>query len=245
MVRASTTTTPGNPRRLIPCFLWPSSAPVGVSFSQPLFFVRNYLNCLRLRRRWINLGLSSAPLWPSDRPRRCARVCDRAGPEFLVSLAEAGQRGWAAKRGDTMAHVVWFPGTGRRTLVLLCQESLYRSGAPRLGLPKATRGAEKVFHWALIEEMPPWIQAAARVLHSCTSLARTLKEAILEWDKLLDTTKLATLSIKSNTDFMGGGGALETETHIWTISDWPPEVKGPSHHSDLKQWPLKTAHLIS
>ena len=98
--------------------------------------MRNYLNCLRLRRRWINLGLSSAPLWPSDRPRRCARVCDRAGPEFLVSLAEAGQRGWAAKRGDTMAHVVWFPGNGSENTGAIVPGIIIPLGGPSARAPQ-------------------------------------------------------------------------------------------------------------
>lgn len=102
-----------------------------------------------------------------------AAVSITVQPELSVSPAKARQRGRAAKH-DTQWHMLCgFLGTGWRTVAVLCQASLYCLEPPLAVAHQATREAEKVFHWALIEKAPPWIQQMpvscidARLLQSC------------------------------------------------------------------------------
>lgn len=79
-------------------------------------------------------------------------------PGLSVSPTKARQRGRAAKHGTQWHMLCGFLGTGWRTVALLCQASLYCLEPPLAAAHQATREAEKVFHWALIEKTPPWIQ---------------------------------------------------------------------------------------
>lgn len=79
-------------------------------------------------------------------------------PGLSMSPTKARQRGRAAKHGTQWHMLCGFLGTGWRTVALLCQASLYCVEPPLAAAHQATREAEKVFHWALIEKTPPWIQ---------------------------------------------------------------------------------------
>lgn len=107
-----------------------------------------------------------SPLNLSSNP---AAVSITVQPGLSVSPAKARQRGRAAKHGTQWHMLCGFLGTGCGTVALLCQASLYcLEPPPTPHLPthntllavahQATREAEKVFHWALIEKTPPWIQ---------------------------------------------------------------------------------------
>lgn len=76
-------------------------------------------------------------------------------PGRSVSPAKARQRGQAAKHGTQWHMLCGFLGTGWRTVALLCQASLYCLEPPLAVAHQATREAEKVFHWVLIEKTPP------------------------------------------------------------------------------------------
>lgn len=65
---------------------------------------------------------SSSPLNVSYQPR-CYELHCMARP-LSVSLAQARQRGWAAKHSAQWHMLCGFLGTGWRTVVLLCQASL-------------------------------------------------------------------------------------------------------------------------
>lgn len=95
---------------------------------------------------WLNLSLCHPP--------RCCELTVRclASPE----PAKVEQRGWAAKRCTQWHMLSGFLGTAWETVALLCQASLY-CRSPLAVAHQATRAAEKVFHWALIEKTPPWI----------------------------------------------------------------------------------------
>lgn len=99
-------------------------------------------------------------------------------PGLSGSPAKARQRGRAAKHGTQWHILCGFLGTAWRTVALLCQASLYCLEPPLAVAHQATREAEKVFHWALIEKTPPWIQQMpvscidAQLLQSCWQLQR-------------------------------------------------------------------------
>lgn len=80
-------------------------------------------------------GLHGAVLWTCPPHRGAVSFTAQPGLSLSVSLAKAGQRGWAAKQHCTMAYVVRFPGNG-----------LENSGAIVPGI--------------IILPGPPWLQFA-------------------------------------------------------------------------------------
>lgn len=54
-----------------------------------------------------------------------------------------------------MAHVVRFPGNGFENSGAIVPGIIILLGAPLAVAHQATREAEKVFHWPLIENTPP------------------------------------------------------------------------------------------
>lgn len=125
------------------------------------------------------------PLNLSHRPRRC---------EFTVLpglpvQAKVEQRGWAAKHGTQWHMLCGFLGTAWRTVVLLCQASLYCRSPLGCGSPGHSRG------WKGISLGFIWKDASlnlvnASFLHSWAVVAKLLTTAVVEavplsWDKSL------------------------------------------------------------
>lgn len=142
--------------------------------------------------RWINPGLHLAVLW-TCLPNRIA-VSFTAQPGLSVSLAKARQRGWAAKHTAQWHMLCGFLGTGWRTVVLLCQASLYCRGPLGCSSPGHSRG------WKGISLGSNWKDATlnsanASILYSCTVVAELVTVAMAEagplsWDKSLYRTAL-------------------------------------------------------
>lgn len=152
MLRVFCTTIPGNHTAvLVPSGFSHITFLLNVAF----FCLKKAFLHIKYSVRRINLGVHLEVLWTCLTNH--IAVSFTAQPGLSVSLAKARQRGWAAKHSAQWHMLCGFLGTGWRTVVLLCQASLYCRG-PLAVVCQATREAEKVFHWALIEKTPPWIQ---------------------------------------------------------------------------------------
>lgn len=77
-------------------------------------------------------------------------VSSTAQPDLSVSLAKAGQRGRAGKHTAQWRMLCGFLGTAWRTVLLLCQASLYCRGPLGCSLPGHSRGWKGIslgFNW--------------------------------------------------------------------------------------------------
>lgn len=182
--------------------------------------------------RWINPALRPA-VFGTCLTNHVA-VSSAAQPGLSVSLAKAGQRGWAAKHSAQWHMLCGFLGTGWRTVVLLCQASLYCRGPLGCGLLGHLRG------WKGISLRSNWKDATldstnASVLYSCAVVAELLTVAVAEEgpltrDKSRHTT---TLPLRSSTNPKEvGGGAFRDKTQ------WAVQLKG-SLLNGLEQCSLK------
>lgn len=130
----------------------------------------------------LNLSYQPTLLWASQHS------------QASVSLAKARQRGWAAKHSAQWHMLCGFLGTGWRTVLLLCQASLYCRGPLGCSSPGHSRG------WKGISLGSNWKDATlnsanASILYSCTVVAELLTVAMdeagpLSWDKSLHRTTL-------------------------------------------------------
>lgn len=156
-----------------------------------------------------------------------------AQPGLSVSLAKARQRGWAVKHSAQWHMLCGFLGTSWRTVVLLCQASLYCRGPLGCSSPNHSRG------WKGISLDSNWKDATlnsadASIPHSCAVVAEMLTVAMVEagllsWDKSLGRTTLSLTVYKSP---RGWGWALEDNK--W-LAAW---LQGYLFNS-LKQWASK------
>lgn len=131
--------------------------PQAASASQPVLLdvaLCDIILTHQVSVRWINLALHPAAVW-TEQPRCCELRCT-ARPLGVSGYSKAT---WLASKAQcTMAHVVRFPGNGLENSGTIVPGIIIPLGPPLAVVRQATRRAEKVFHWALIEKMPPWIQ---------------------------------------------------------------------------------------
>lgn len=127
-------------------------------FSQPalckmLLFLQKWYQDTKYSVRLLNPGLPLAVLWTC--------LTDHAAVSSLYCLASwcrlkssnvVGQQSTA--HNGTCCAVSW-ERFGEQWCY--CARHHYTAGAPLAVAHQATREAEKVFHWALIEKTPPWI----------------------------------------------------------------------------------------
>lgn len=140
----------------------------------------------------MNRGLRLAVLWTC--PTNHVAVSSTAQTNLSVSLAKAGQRGWAAKPSAQWHMLCGFLGTGWRTVLRLCQASLYCWGPLGCSSPDHSTG------WKGISLGSRWKDgtldsANASILYSCTVVAGLLTVAMaqagpLSRDKSLHRTTL-------------------------------------------------------
>lgn len=171
--------------------------------------------CVSVNKPW-----SCSPLNLSYQPRCCELRCT-ARP---LGVAKAGQRGWAAKHSAQWHMLCGFLGTGWRTVVLLCQASLYCWGPLGCSSPDHSRG------WKGISLGSSWKDATldsanASILYACTVVAELLTVAMAEagplsWDKSLHRT---TLPLRSSTNHEEVGAS-----HSKTMHDGLSGYKGAS-----------------
>lgn len=142
--------------------------------------------------RWINPSLHLAVFWTCLTNR--IAVSFTAQPGLSVSLAKARQRGCEAKHSAQWHMLCGFLGTGWRTVVLLCQASLYCRGPLGCSSPGHSRG------WKGISQGSNWKDATlnsanASILYLYKVVAELLTVAVAEagpfsWDKSLHRTTL-------------------------------------------------------